>query len=287
MARIRTIKPEFFKHEDLAELQPITRLMFIGLWCQCDSAGRLEDRPKRLKADIFPYDEVDVDEMLDELHDYGFIVRYEAEGKKCIAVPKFLSHQRITGTEAKYPSKIPPPIETSRQQHGNTLETTRQQLGNNSDDRNKERRIRNKERNTPYPQGVSSEPETAEAPLPPKQPPEFDDRLEPVWKHFVEVQIEADPKRKPMKLDQKRRYALAAALDEHQAPELISAWRWCMLSPSEKAQCIRLKWSGIETFLNSPLKYVEQSQEATGPPVRRSAAFEAVLDQTLGKGKVT
>ena len=52
MARIRSLKPEFFKDEDLALLPFEARILYSGLWCYADREGRLEDRPKYLKADI-------------------------------------------------------------------------------------------------------------------------------------------------------------------------------------------------------------------------------------------
>ena len=61
MARSRNIKPGFFKNELLAELPFEYRILLQGLWCQADRDGLLEARPKRLKAEIFPYDDVDVD----------------------------------------------------------------------------------------------------------------------------------------------------------------------------------------------------------------------------------
>ena len=78
MPRARNIKPGFFKNEILAELPVETRLLFIGLWTMADREGRLEDRPKRIKMEIFPADNVDVDEALQALHDAGFIERYGA-----------------------------------------------------------------------------------------------------------------------------------------------------------------------------------------------------------------
>jgi len=67
MARIRYLKPEFFKDEDLAVLLYETRLFFAGLWGLADKSGRLEDRPARLKAEIFPYDNIDPENMLQQL----------------------------------------------------------------------------------------------------------------------------------------------------------------------------------------------------------------------------
>jgi len=94
MARIRTIKPEFFTHEDLAELSPLERLFFIGLWTQADREGRLEDRPKRLKVVLLPYDACDADSLLGDLADKGFVKRYAVDGKALLEIPGFLKHQR-------------------------------------------------------------------------------------------------------------------------------------------------------------------------------------------------
>lgn len=118
----------------------------------------------------------------------------------------------------------------------------------------------------PTPTGEVKAKENEEASLTSRQPPEFDDRVEPAWEKLVDVQQKAEPSKKPMKLNQRRRYALSAALDEHSEADIVEAWRWCLTATSERAANIRAKWSGIETLLNSPLKYIEQSQDSTGPP---------------------
>lgn len=107
--RIRTIKPSFFTNEELAACSPLARLAFIGLWLAADREGRLEDRPGRLKVEILPYDDADMDEILRELEGGDFIIRYEAEGKPLLAVKTFTLHQRITGSEADSKSSFPPP----------------------------------------------------------------------------------------------------------------------------------------------------------------------------------
>lgn len=94
MSRSRTIKPSFFNNDDLAECSPLARLLFIGLWTIADRAGRIEDRPKRIKAEILPFDDCNVDDLLTELKTRGFIIRYEAEGRRCIEVLNFVKHQR-------------------------------------------------------------------------------------------------------------------------------------------------------------------------------------------------
>jgi hypothetical protein len=75
MARLRTIKPEMYTNDDLARCSLAARYLFPGLWCYADRRGILEDRPLRLKANLYPFDDVDVNVLLQELHDAGFIRR--------------------------------------------------------------------------------------------------------------------------------------------------------------------------------------------------------------------
>ena len=100
MARARNIKPGFFKNADLVETSFETRLLFVGLWTLADREGRLQDRPKQIKMELFPADSVDVDACLNDLVAYGFIRRYVADGKKIIQVVNFDRHQTPHGKEA-------------------------------------------------------------------------------------------------------------------------------------------------------------------------------------------
>jgi hypothetical protein len=100
MARARNIKPAIMDNEGLADLEPLTRLLFVYLWMLADREGRLEDRPKRIAAQAFPYDRAaDVDAMLNQLVSAGFIVRYEVQGLAIIQIVNFLKHQTPHGTE--------------------------------------------------------------------------------------------------------------------------------------------------------------------------------------------
>lgn len=107
MARARNIKPGFFANEDLAECEPLARLLFAGLWCLADREGRLEDRPKRIRAELLPYDSCDADDLLNQLQARGFILRYSHGEGRFIQVLKFDSHQNPHMKEAK--SSIPAP----------------------------------------------------------------------------------------------------------------------------------------------------------------------------------
>lgn len=100
MARARLLKPGFFKNELLAELPFEGRLLFAGLWTLADRDGRLEDRPKRIKAELFPFDEVDVPALLTALSSKGFIARYTVSDAQLIQVVKFADHQTPHHREA-------------------------------------------------------------------------------------------------------------------------------------------------------------------------------------------
>lgn len=124
------MKPQFFFDEELADHPALTRLLFIGLWCLADKEGRLEDRPKYIKAEVLPYDDCDVEPMLTALHDSKFIFKYESGGRHYIQVVNFSKHQRITGKEAEGVSEFPPPDGESLGKHlGSNGEAPGKHLG--------------------------------------------------------------------------------------------------------------------------------------------------------------
>ena len=60
MARIRTIKPEFFTSEDIVSLSPLARLLYVALWCEADKEGRLVWKPLTFKLRYLPADDCDI-----------------------------------------------------------------------------------------------------------------------------------------------------------------------------------------------------------------------------------
>lgn len=125
MARARLIKPGFFTNEDLTELRPperattvpaaalAARLCYEGLWLLADRSGRLEDRPKRIKGLLFPYEDFDVELLLEALAQGGFIVRYVEDGEHYLCIPTFLKHQ--TPHHREPDSTIPAPTTRLRE----------------------------------------------------------------------------------------------------------------------------------------------------------------------------
>lgn len=128
MPRKRYIKPEFFKNEELADCSALARLLFAGLWCWADAQGRLEERPRKLKAEILPYDNCDIRVLLDELVSKRFVRRYEANGRKCLSVTTFDRHQKPHQNEP-----IDPLLSPLLTQPSDTLAKKSEALGANSD----------------------------------------------------------------------------------------------------------------------------------------------------------
>ncbi len=112
--RARNIKPGFFKNEILhLELGAIHAILFEGLWCLSDKAGKLEDRPLRIKAECLPYYNVEIENLLSELEQKKFIIRYSVNGNKYIKIIHFEDHQHPHVTEKE--SNIPEPINNVKQ----------------------------------------------------------------------------------------------------------------------------------------------------------------------------
>ena len=107
MARIRTIKPEFFTSEQIVELSPLARLLFIATWCEADREGRMSWKPRTLKMRYFPVDDCDIDALARELHASGLVVLY---GNGLAYIPSFTRHQHVNPRETV--SSLPDPKES-------------------------------------------------------------------------------------------------------------------------------------------------------------------------------
>ena len=112
MARIRTIKPEFFRHEGLQDLEianpgMYSMMVFEALWGHCDNKGVFEWKPRQLKLDILPFLPFDMAETLDILAHASMVKKYEVDGKTYGKVETFEKHQRISGKEFHDGDKFP------------------------------------------------------------------------------------------------------------------------------------------------------------------------------------
>lgn len=104
MARIRTIKPDFWTDEKIVQLPFHTRLLFIGMWNFADDEGRLKDSPDMIKMQILPADDIDITLAIDVLIAANLIERWYGEGDSVLVIKGFKDHQVISHP-AK--SKIP------------------------------------------------------------------------------------------------------------------------------------------------------------------------------------
>lgn len=98
MARIRTIKPEFFTSEDIVSLSPLARLLYIALWCEADKEGRMAWKPRTFKMRYLPGDDCDIMALCQELVDAGVVRLY---GDGLAYIPQFSRHQHINPRESE------------------------------------------------------------------------------------------------------------------------------------------------------------------------------------------
>lgn len=110
MARTRNIKPDDFLDDVLgAEDFPIeAHFLRVGMNCLADKEGRLEDRPQKIRAQIFPYrTSLDVEDLLAKLVQAKSIQRYSVGGQRFIQLVGFVESQNPHPNEAK--SRLPGP----------------------------------------------------------------------------------------------------------------------------------------------------------------------------------
>lgn len=104
MARIRTIKPDFFTSEDIVSLSPLARLLYIAIWCEADKEGRLVWKPFTFKLRYLPGDNCDAHALCAEIVERGLVRLY---GDGYAVIPAFASHQHINPRESD--SVLPSP----------------------------------------------------------------------------------------------------------------------------------------------------------------------------------
>jgi hypothetical protein len=95
MARVRTVKPEFWTDRRVGECSPSARLLFIAAWNFADDEGGLDRSAKQLKAQAFPYDNLDCEPLVQELLNAGLLIEYQVGGEKYLHIKNFRKHQRI------------------------------------------------------------------------------------------------------------------------------------------------------------------------------------------------
>ena len=140
MARARNIKPAFFNNDLLAEIDPIGRLLFIGLWTIADFKGDIEWREKKIKAQVLPYDNCNVKNIAINLDNLGFIRFYSDSDTTYINITNFSKHQNPHKNEREKGSDIPEYTELMRQAidlKGLTINPDKSRLNQDEDGTNR------------------------------------------------------------------------------------------------------------------------------------------------------
>lgn len=111
MARIRTVKPEFWVSEQVGDCSPNARLTFIGMWNFCDDNGVHPAKAKTLRAELFAMDDFSVDEVagwIDELIRARLVDEFDANGQRYWFVTGWHRHQKIEKKTCRHP--MPPGV---------------------------------------------------------------------------------------------------------------------------------------------------------------------------------
>lgn len=243
MARIRTVKPELLRHEDLfeAELEsglPL-RIAFVGMFTVCDREGRFKWKPRQLKLDVLPYDDVEFSRVLDALESRGFIEKYEVKGKQYGVIRSFTAHQVINNKEKASDLPEPPatPVKT-----GDSTREPRVDDANETplNPESGEGKGREKEGNKEK-EGEGKGGADADAPTPPAEKPDEDksrfkysddqytlaDRMtNPVRNRFPNQKINVDEWADAVrKLNE---------LDNHSLADITALWAWVVRHETDK-----------------------------------------------------
>lgn len=109
MANKRVIYPKIWKSEKFSTLSHRQRLLFIGIFSIADDQGRLSGHPAIIRGDVFPFDDIQLSEInddLDAISETGSIHKYSSDGKTIIQIVNWWKYQTPPWA---YPSDFPPP----------------------------------------------------------------------------------------------------------------------------------------------------------------------------------
>jgi hypothetical protein len=230
MARIRTVKPEFWDSPGTAKASLRARLFFIALWNWADDYGKGTASAKALIGFAFPNDadvtESDYPSLATELHSAYEVVFYEVDGRPYFFIPKFTKHQR---TEKKAASRIPDPPEDESAGQGHIDEPTVESDGSSDavDGNSVAGTGEQGNRGT----GESFLSDDADAPPDDEtdEPPTEVQRedVERVCRHLVEVMVANDCRRPTVTKDWRKHARLMIDKDGREVERIVRAIDWC------------------------------------------------------------
>lgn len=192
MPRIRSFKPELWTSEQFVECSRNARLLFLGTWTFCDDSGRSPYRPKTLKLQIFPGDDIGIEEIelwMEELNQCGLIRLYVVGGERFFHITGW-HHQRIDKPQKP---RCPAPEE------GEIQRTFLECSGN--------------DRGTFLPDPIREDGKGREEDHPPTVPPE--DGFDEFWRAYPRKAKKKDAERAWRKVRKADRHQVMTALEVH------------------------------------------------------------------------
>jgi hypothetical protein len=266
VARIRTVKPELFEHEELFDLEKETglpvRLAFIGLFTCCDRNGRFKWRARTLKKGIMPHDEIDFSRVLDALTTRGFVRKYACGTEIYGEIPTWSKHQVINNRESE--SDIPAPEESSyismtstREARVDDASVTRSQ---SCQGEGKGREGKGKEEEGNGTEGKEIVVDQNQA----------DDvrKIFEYWQRIMESPRSA--------LDDKRKRVIAKALKSYSPADICKAIRGCSKTPHNMGQNeAKTKYNGLDLILRDA-DHIDRFIRNDAGQARASAASESI-----------
>ena len=222
MARIRTVKPEFFHSKKLARCSPRARLLFAALMQLADREGRLRWIPMQVHAHAFPYEPVDISALVDELTGVGSLMKYAHGDDEFLWLPRFTIHQRVKQNEA--PSRLPEPPSADTSSDGAQREpTVRTEVAEAAHIGsigigNREQGTGNREQGTGSPEGASAPVSVSSK------------AVDAVWASWRALNTTA---RKTPTAGQRK--TIRARLKEYSVEDLDDYFRWLREAPHKRA----------------------------------------------------
>jgi hypothetical protein len=155
MARIRNIKPDFWTDEKLVELEPVDRLLFIGLWNFADDEGYLPYSPKRIKMQVFPGDSLEISRSLQNLISARVLTLYSSEAGEVLHVTNWAKHQKVSNpTRSKYSGMTLTPVTQKPRKQAEVTEETPAHSPSGTESSRELRTEREREREREREQGI-------------------------------------------------------------------------------------------------------------------------------------
>lgn len=241
VARIRTIKPDFWTDGKIVKLSPFARLLYIGMWnfAICDN-GHVSDDSFKLKLQILPVDDVDVDELLSELIDMGRVVRVTiSDGRTFLHVKRLPEHQK---TDSRWSPRCPACVATSS-------ELAETQVSSHESHPNSPNHTAVKERKGK--ESITSEPAVSDSRPKSRYPAEF----ERFWSEYPRKEQKGDALK-----------AWQAALKQASNDELIDGATRYGRDPNRKSQYTKLPagWLRADMWLDGPIAGKNSNQVRDG-----------------------